>query len=818
MKKIVSLFLIICIMLSVVPSAFAAKEEPLIVNGSFEDVTTYGSAKGWAFPSNVTTKTEQSHTGKRSVYIASKGAYISISQTIKNLMPTATYELKLMLFAPKLASLSPSFAFFNEKNHKISTFSPPRNTILQIPANSWYEYSCTVTVPPLTERTSLELRANLENIYIDDVSLTKISDVTHSSVVPDEYLYYTDWDGGNVTVTTTKEAQSFKSGKMVFNIKNDKGKVVFTKTFSPIPEKEVIEFKTSDLAPSYGQRFTLESIVYEGPKQKGRQEYEITYYDRPTHLNQKGQWIDADGNVVNPHILYGTTTDGTLKLVKNLGVTVITIGHTLSVDTILQQLDTAWDAGLYCMVALFRNAMPCSYYPNELKACIEGIKNHPAIFCYAVQDEPNQLANPLDLLREAYRIIRDVDPAHPVYVVEASSSFSVYEVDMMCVDIFATDPYPSNIGPYSTYISKCVKYAEDLSLKHHNKPVYSIFQTFDWRGYFPTPEEARHMFYQSLMSGAEGVGYYHATDILKSEELLNGLTEFSKSGEPEWAYNVYQNEKFDILASDINDASDIWYTVYTDKKNVYVNVLNRIHNSKKKAEIPVDFAVGTPEVMFGDATECEGEINENNEFCVSLREGACVTYKFKYDKNAEALTIPVHNYEDLDTHLWAKDAINRLDAKGFVNEKSDTTFEPGTMITRGEFALFLIKTLGIKHTPTSNFDDVSPYSDYAREVAIGKELGILNGVGDNKYAPEEPITRQDLMTIISRAMKLDYEFDLSSFPDSDKIADYAKEHVSAMVGSGLIKGNTDGTLNPLSNTTRAEAAVIMERIFVKERG
>ncbi len=819
MKKAISVFLILCFLCALSVPCFSAKEEPLITNGGFEDVSSSGALKGWATPPNVYSVTNQRFSGKQSLCIGGKGTYISVSQTLKNLLPTASYKLDLMLLAPKLGAFSPIFSFYNEKGSKFSSYQPFFDPVKTIPEGQWYEYSCTFTVPAHSSKVTIEFRANLENIYVDDICLTQISDMAYSEISSDEFFYYTDWEGGFVTINTAKEASQFKSSKLVFNIKNDENDVVFTKSFSPIPKTEVIEFKTHDLSPKYGERFVLESIIYEGPRPKGTAKQEIIYYDRPTHLNEKGQWVEDNGNVLNALTLNaGSANPLSINLAKEIGVNVLTIGHTRNVDILKSQLDAAWAEGLYCSVALFSNALPCSVYSSELKACVESIKDHPAIFSYAVQDEPAQLANPVELLKDAYRIIRDIDKNHPIYLIEASTATALYEADMKCVDILGIDPYPANISPYSTYVSKCVKYAEDLSRKHHNKPVYSVLQTFDWGNYLPITEEVRHMFYQSLMTKADGIAYFECSGILESKELTEGLASFSNSGEPEWAFNVYKNEKFDILASDTSETSDIWYTVYTDRKNVYVDILNRDHLDTEKAEIPVDFAKGTPQALFGDVTDCTGEINQNNEFCVSLRKGACVTYKFNYDKNVEAQTIPVHNYEDLEAYPWAKDAINRLDAKGFVNEKTDVTFEPATFITRGELALFLIRTLGIKHTPSTNFDDVTPYSDYAREVAIGKELGILNGIGDNKFAPKEPITRQDLMTIISRAMRLDSSFDLSSFPDANLVADYAKEHVCAMIGSGLIKGNADGTLNPLSYTTRAEAAVIMERIFVKQRG
>ncbi len=130
--------------------------------------------------------------------------------------------------------------------------------------------------------------------------------------------------------------------------------------------------------------------------------------------------------------------------------------------------------------------------------------------------------------------------------------------------------------------------------------------------------------------------------------------------------------------------------------------------------------------------------------------------------------------------------------------------------------MFLVRTLGLTEgADGENFVDVSADAEYAKELAIGKAAGIINGVGDNKFNPTAQITRQDMMTMTSRALALAGAADLGSFSDSGLIADYASGHVAAMVAEGLIKGNADGTINPLGNTTRAEAAVIMQRLLEK---
>ena len=165
------------------------------------------------------------------------------------------------------------------------------------------------------------------------------------------------------------------------------------------------------------------------------------------------------------------------------------------------------------------------------------------------------------------------------------------------------------------------------------------------------------------------------------------------------------------------------------------------------------------------------------------------------------------------THEWAKEQVEKLYRKGIVNLPENNMFKPGVNITRGDFAGFLVRTLGLENEPGEQFADVAADNPNAKEIAIGRAAGILNGVGENSYAPDAPITRQDMMTLIARGLSLGGKADLTRFPDADKIADYAKEGVCAMISTGLISGNSDGTLNPVGNTTRAEAAVLMSRIL-----
>ena len=132
----------------------------------------------------------------------------------------------------------------------------------------------------------------------------------------------------------------------------------------------------------------------------------------------------------------------------------------------------------------------------------------------------------------------------------------------------------------------------------------------------------------------------------------------------------------------------------------------------------------------------------------------------------------------------------------------------------------LVRAFDITAGEGEHFADIDANAYYAEALAIGKAKGIINGVGDNKFNPTATITRQDMMTMLSRALDaLGYELKaadadtLAAFADAAAIADYAGEHVAAMVANGLVNGKTASTIDPSACTTRAEVAVVINRLI-----
>lgn len=175
-------------------------------------------------------------------------------------------------------------------------------------------------------------------------------------------------------------------------------------------------------------------------------------------------------------------------------------------------------------------------------------------------------------------------------------------------------------------------------------------------------------------------------------------------------------------------------------------------------------------------------------------------------------------FTDLAGYEWARTQIEALATNGIINGTSATTFSPGMNITRADFICMLVRALKLNGTVESNFRDVSPAAYYYQAVGIAKNLGIATGKGDNLFLPKEYISRQDMMVIISRAMKIsgkqldDSASDLSGFKDAGKVASYAVNAAAQLAKSGIITGS-NGNINPEGTATRAETAVIIYRLL-----
>ena len=170
---------------------------------------------------------------------------------------------------------------------------------------------------------------------------------------------------------------------------------------------------------------------------------------------------------------------------------------------------------------------------------------------------------------------------------------------------------------------------------------------------------------------------------------------------------------------------------------------------------------------------------------------------------------------DIDDVPWAQNAINTLADRGVISGTSEITYSPHLSIRRADFVMLLMKLYKPEGEITDTFEDVTEDKYYYSDVSKAKSLGIISGVDETHFAPENSISRQDMMTMTYRALQRlgkteqTKTADITAFGDYESISAYALDAVKYLVGIGAVHGDSDGNLNPLANTTRAETAVFL---------
>lgn len=177
-------------------------------------------------------------------------------------------------------------------------------------------------------------------------------------------------------------------------------------------------------------------------------------------------------------------------------------------------------------------------------------------------------------------------------------------------------------------------------------------------------------------------------------------------------------------------------------------------------------------------------------------------------------------FNDVADSAWCYDAVTFCAAREITSGTSANTFSPNMAITRGQFLVMLLRACGISplENPTDNFDDAGD-TYYTGYLAAAKSLGISFGVGNNLYAPNREITRQQMFTLLYNTLKVadrlpqgDSDKTLSDFSDADQMEPWAKDAMTLLVAADIVHGNGD-KLNPTGTATRAQLAQILYNLF-----
>ena len=175
------------------------------------------------------------------------------------------------------------------------------------------------------------------------------------------------------------------------------------------------------------------------------------------------------------------------------------------------------------------------------------------------------------------------------------------------------------------------------------------------------------------------------------------------------------------------------------------------------------------------------------------------------------------DFRDFDHTAWYAEAVSTGVDNGLLYGKSATTLDPNGNLTRAEMAAVINRSFGCyKPADISRYKDVVRSKWYYNDIALAVQMGTYNGRSASAMMPDAPITRQEAMTVVARALELDHttyaDTDLSKFADAKDVSNWALPYIRAMVGAGYIRGRGK-ILAPQDNITRAEFVQIFANII-----
>lgn len=173
-------------------------------------------------------------------------------------------------------------------------------------------------------------------------------------------------------------------------------------------------------------------------------------------------------------------------------------------------------------------------------------------------------------------------------------------------------------------------------------------------------------------------------------------------------------------------------------------------------------------------------------------------------------------FSDVSQNAWYYSAVAYVSQNGLFTGTSVNTFRPDTTMTRGMLVTVLYRLAKASEQASLPFPDVPSNMYYTEAVGWASDNGIVNGYQNGQFGPDDPITREQLATILQRYAKfagqdVSQTQNLSGFSDESRISPWARDALGWAVARKLIQGKGNNRLDPTGLATRAEVAAILMR-------
>ena len=321
-------------------------------------------------------------------------------------------------------------------------------------------------------------------------------------------------------------------------------------------------------------------------------------------------------------------------------------------------------------------------------------------------------------------------------------------------------------------------------------------------------------------------GDYRIGDIVR----VAGSTDFYQ-GEPELQVQTIEKlgetdpvEPARITAAQLNDRSMEGSLVTVSGKvteivmanglveSIYVEDASGIARVFIDGYITVDTEITNLEV--GSIVTATGIASYDDTYAISHDSYARVRVRDREDVVVVFVDPPVNPFTDVAEDAWYYDYVMEAVQKGLVNGITPELFKPEANLTRAQFATILYRSLG---SPSVEGLE-NPYTDltatwYEDAVIYMSSIGVINGVGKGRFAPESNITREQMVTMLYRLSKAEMTDEdlkvLDTYEDRDAISGYAEAPMAWAIKNGLVNGVGKNRLAPEGLATRAQAAKVV---------
>lgn len=314
---------------------------------------------------------------------------------------------------------------------------------------------------------------------------------------------------------------------------------------------------------------------------------------------------------------------------------------------------------------------------------------------------------------------------------------------------------PGAIASYS-FVEKSIRYALDNVPREKiilGIPLYGRY----WR--------------ENDTVGGRGI---HLTSVKDIIEEYDGIIEFDQEKmSPKATFTITEDKPFYVFGNELKSGKyEMWYE---DKRSI-----------KSKLQLAEKYDIR------GTATWSLGQELPN-------------TWEFFNQ------WIDDNYFDDINNH-WAKKDILEVYKEGLMIGVNDREFRPSKSLTRAQAATAIVRILDLeKKNNIEQFSDVKRNYWAYDSIIIAKEHKIIEGIGDNNFIPDKPISREEMATILNRIIDIENQQDHINFTDISNDR-WSYEAIENMTSNEIYKGYPDNTFKPEKEITRGQMATLLNRV------